>query len=177
MKKKAPTLELPEEKLPSPPTIKILDAVDETESDTLADAEKEREMAVRAIPFTWQGKELAPFAIDREADWMLFRGLIEAPSLEVAFSIPGGFVADAVRILFFCSNEPSAWITLLSSPLELDAKIRGWSALNVPQGTQAEAVLRAIEIYNRAHSTQAVEKPDSKSKPGKSPRRRDRHTT
>lgn len=173
---KSSDIQAPRETAPAGKTVKILEAVGD-EEQIEADLEKERDDAFRATPFFWQGKELHPFAVDREADWLAFRASINAPELG---KVAGGgitFLADAIRILFFCSSKPSLWMPLMGYPDTLDEAIRSWAKENVPQGTQYEAVALALSIYNRAHATQSVPAPSKKVSQKKSQPRQARPTT
>lgn len=133
----------------------ILEGVDDIVA--VEDSEAKRNEAVRAAPFTWQGKTLQPFAIDREADWLAHRGAMERGSLHDRLSDPLTFLADAINILWLCSVDPDEWIGL--SAFEVEKKVRAWARENIPSGEQENAITLAIEIFNRAHSTQAVAKP------------------
>ena len=126
-------------------------------------------MAWQAKPFVWQGKTLAPFAIDREGDWLLHRALINAPGLGVVFGQGSAFLHDACRILFFCAHDPDVWLAPADDAQEaarvLEKRIRAWAVDAIPPGEQTAAVTMALEIYNRAHTTRAVAKPDRSINP------------
>lgn len=137
--------------------------------------ELERQLAFQARPFTWRGKQLAPFAIDREGDWLLHRALIGAPALPIVFGQGSAFTLDACRILWFCSHDPREWQQpsldlqtqvddIERTPQELawdlEHRIRAWAVEHIPAGSQTEAVTLAFAIFNRAHTTRATVKPD-----------------
>lgn len=103
--------------------------------------------------FTWHGKKLAPFAIDREGDWRAHRAALGAPELVKVFG--EAFLSDALRILFFCSHEPEQWLAAGDS-IALEKRIRAWAAENIAAGEQSAATILAIEIFNSAYVNRAV---------------------
>lgn len=133
------------------------------------EAQQARDLAFQAAPFTWQGIALAPFAIDREGDWLIHRALIGAPSLGTVLINGTTFLADACRILWFCAHDPKEWLTALpeidprARALYLEQSIREWSVQNIPPGTQTQAVTFALDIYNRAHTTRVTIKPERRA--------------
>lgn len=155
-------MKLTKDKLPAPKKVKVIGSIDDDKA--VEQKEQERNMAVQAAPFTWRGKELHPFAIDREGDWLMYRTAIGKPSLAGVISDPPAFLSDAIAIVWFCSVDPREWIGV--APLEIDAKIRAWAVDNVASGEQNDIIQLAFDIFNRAHTTQAAIKPSSNS-PGK----------
>lgn len=160
------------DKLPAPPPpapIVIEDdpGQDQDHASRITHQEVSRETAFQAIPFTWHGVALAPFAIDRESDWLLHRALIGAPYLGLVFEHASAFLADARRILWFCSHDPSAWLTPSAAEdraVALEQRIRTWGNAHIHPGEQIEATTLAFSIYNRAHTNRALVKPDPHDK-------------
>lgn len=155
-------MKLTKDKLPAPKKVKVIGSIDDDKA--VEQKEQERNTAVQAAPFTWRGKELHPFAIDREGDWLMYRTAVGKPPLGSVFADPLAFMSDAIAIVWFCSVEPREWIGV--SPLDVDAKIRAWAVENVASGEQDKIIQLAFDIFNRAHMTQAAIKPSSNS-PGK----------
>lgn len=149
--------------------------VDDDADGKVTKRDLDRQLAFQARPFFWQGQQLAAFAIDREGDWLLHRALIGAPALGVVFGMGSAFTADACRILWFCAHDPREWQfpprslqdqanDIERTPHELawdlEHRIRKWAVENIPDGTQTEAVTLAFAIFNRAHTTRAIAKPE-----------------
>lgn len=124
---------------------------DDTE---VAKADAARDLAWRTgDQFTWHGKKLHPFAIDREGDWRAHRVALGVPELSSVLS--EAFMSDALRIVWFCSHDPGQWLPFLRDPVALELKIRKWAAENVGTGEQQEITRLAIDIFNSAYKTRA----------------------
>lgn len=126
-------------------------------------------------PFFWKDIQLAPFAIDREGDWMRHRELLGEPQLQEVIRIPHAVVPDALRVLWFCAHHPDTWllepsmlkddkgewrrVTGLERALNIEKKIRAWAAENVTRNEALLAVDVFYEIFNSAQSTRTAVKP------------------
>jgi len=124
----------------------------------------------------WKEKQLAPFAIDREGDWLRHRELLNEVPLAEIIGKPQLMLNDALRVLWFLAHEPVEWLNIPSMRYDgeeagwhrlsafdraylLELKIREWSAANVRREEGALAVQVFYEIYSSAHETRAVAKP------------------
>jgi hypothetical protein len=130
-------------------------------------------------PFFWKHLPLAPFAIDREGDFMRHRELLGDAPLREVIRLPMALVPDALRVLWFCSHEPREWLMIpthrqndegewrrLDSQeraMIVEDKIRSWARENVSSTEQALAVETFYEIYQSAQSTRAISKPSEHS--------------
>lgn len=153
--------------------------VDESEDVQADEKQQQVSAAFAAEPFFWKSKPLAAFAIDREADWMRHRELLEEAPLQELIRLPFAMLLDALRVLWFLSHDPSVWLnepsmkevetddgamrwirlTGKERALSIEAKIRAWSAENVSHNEASTAVALFYDIYNRAQSTRAIAKP------------------
>lgn len=126
-------------------------------------------------PFFWKGQQLAAFAIDREADWMMHRELIGEPPIFEILSRQTAMLADALRVLWFLSHDPEAWLRIptmakdetgqwrrisgLDRAIIIEAKIREWAAANVSANEGPLAVDLFYDIWCSSRETQATAKP------------------
>lgn len=159
----------------------VYDDIEASASSARAD---EVEAAFSAPPFFWREIELAPFAIDREMDWLRHCRLIGSPPLAETISDPEVFWLDAARLLWFVAHEPAAWLAprlpdfeklpteeklerLLRprkpappTPEELDKIIREWMRQHIGARDMQEVTHLAYQILERAHTARAVAAPD-----------------
>lgn len=172
------TLPEPESSSETVPVM-VIDGASEEAENTKAE---EVQNAFGALPFFWKDKELAPFAIDREGDWLRHREMIEDAPLDEVIRKPFAMVPDALRLLWFLSHEPNEWLgipgmkeieteddgtrwirlTGKDRALALEAKIRAWANNNVAHSEATTAVGLFYDIYNRAQMTRAVSKPSER---------------
>lgn len=156
--------------------------IDEAEDDASGHKAEQINRDFGALPFFWKEKQLAPFAIDREGDWLRHRALLGEPDLDEVIRIPSAMLTDALRVLWFLSHDPAEWISVSDMKavddgeggqrwvrmtgreraLIIEGKIRAWSGEHVQPQEGMTAVLLFYDIYNRAHSTRAVAKPHEK---------------
>lgn len=131
--------------------------------------------AFGVTPFFWKGKQLAPFAIDREGDWQRHREIMGDPQLHEIIRTPQSMVMDALRVIWFCAHDPREWLCIPSMVMDEDGawtrrtaqdralvieeKIRAWSRENVANTEQAMAVSLFYDIFQSAQKTRAVAKP------------------
>lgn len=144
--------------------------------DTIdSQAQSEQIQGAYAVqPFYWKDKELAPMAISREGDWLMHRTCLGCPPLEHIISQPQAMLLDALRVLWFLSHEPSAWLSVPSmheldgrwqmrSPhdraLALEMQIRAWADEHVGNDEHALAVRLFYDIYNGTRETRTTVKP------------------
>lgn len=135
-----------------------------------------QQIAFSASPFEWRGKQLAPFAVSREADWMLHRCLIGAPPLSTLIGDQGAMWPDAIRVVWFCSHDPEVWQTKPPVPcidndddrdeptrraIAVEREIRAWADRSFTADEMKSIVLLFFRIFNRAHKNHAVVKSDS----------------
>jgi hypothetical protein len=123
------------------------------------DAEHHREESFTAAPFHWKDIPLHPFAIDREADWLLHCQRIGLPASDVAIRSLDTFLSHAVRLIWFCAHEEPAWLAnwmLRGGSLLLDLSIREWSRQHILPGDQIAVTKLALEIHDRAHVNHAT---------------------
>lgn len=173
---------------PAPPVpVMILDDGDDHEATKRRASEVES--AFSAPAFFWKDKELAPFAIDREGDWLRHRELLEEAPLDELIRLPFAMLVDAMRVLWFLAHEPKEWLgipgmkeidtddggsrwvrlTGKERAMVLEDKIRAWGAANIAHSEATTAVTLFYDIYTRSQSTRAIAKPgerhdDRKSK-------------
>jgi hypothetical protein len=173
---------------PAPPVpVMVIDDGDDTEATKRRAGEVDA--AFGAAPFFWKDKQLAPFAIDREGDWLRHRELLDEAPLNELIRLPFAMVMDALRVIWFLAHEPREWLNLPGMKEEttedggrrwvrltgkdrailLEEKIRAWGAENVAHQEGTLLVNLFYEIYTRAQSTRALAKPgerhdDRKSK-------------
>jgi hypothetical protein len=126
-----------------------------------------------AKSFQWRDQKLAPFAIDRESAWHLHRFCLGAPDLTEVAVDTGAFLPDALRMIWFCSQEPEAWLSMpsgrwedqdgervwkkLSSrerAIQLELKITAWANEHVAAKEIPEIVDLAYAVYTSAHKNQ-----------------------
>lgn len=134
-------------------------------------------------PFFWKDIELAPFAIDREGDWMRHRELLGEPTLAEIIGFYRAMLPDALRVIWFCIVKPEEWLkipvmyqdqdgswfrrTAQERALLVEEKIRGWAQENVSRTEGPLAVDLFYEIFKSAQSTRAVAKPSEHQKEDK----------
>lgn len=160
------------------------------ESDGMDSQAKAAEVdaAFGSRPFFWKEKRLAPFAIDREGDWLRHRELLEDPPLSDVIRLPFAMVPDAVRVLWFLSHDPSEWLNIpgmkqvdagdgelrwirmsgKERAILLEEKIRTWGAAEVANHEGSLAVKLFYDIYHSAQTTRAIAKPHERHDPQKS---------
>jgi hypothetical protein len=158
--------------------IMVIDGVTNDESAK----PEEVQNAFGAAPFFWKEKELAPFAIDREGDWLRHREMLEDAPLDEVIRKPFAMVPDALRLLWFLSHEPNDWLgipgmkevetedggtrwirlTGKDRAIELETRIRAWANENVTHSEATMAVGMFYDIYNRAQTTRAIAKPSER---------------
>jgi hypothetical protein len=130
-----------------------------------------------ALPFFWKGRELAPFAIDREGDWNRHREALEDGPLKDLIRHPFALLPDALRVIWFCAHEPREWLSMpgmiqdsegnwkrltpKEKALNLEETIRAWSRENIDNSEQALVVSLFYDIYQRAQSTRATSRPNA----------------
>jgi hypothetical protein len=148
----------------------------EDPTDTAARTARAEEVAAAyaVTPRHWKDIPLAPFAISREADWLLHRTALGCPPLEQLIQQPQAMLSDALRVLWFLAHDPVAWLSLPSMrevegrwqprtahdrALELEATIRAWADEHVSNDEHALAVLLFYEIYNGTRETRTSVKP------------------
>lgn len=152
--------------------------------DTEPDAPAQEQQAFSAHQRTWQGIPLAPFAVDREAEWMLHRQQVGAPPLPEIIQDVGAMALDAMRVLWFCAHDPKEWIeapdgeqvkdeligfrwrrfTPKERAAKLEARIREWAKDTITGATIPDAVSLFYEIFSSAHSTRAIIASDGKAR-------------
>lgn len=134
--------------------------------------------AFTARPFFWKNLHLAPFAIDREGDWLCHREMLKAPPLDDLIREPNAMMADVARVLWFLTHEPEEWLALPSMKqlgeaedfrwvklstfdraLALEKQIRAWASEHIHHSEAVQALALFYEIYNRAQSTRATSRP------------------
>lgn len=148
----------------------------EEAADTAARAARAEEVnaAYAVTGRHWKALPLAPFAISREADWLLHRTALGCPPLEQIIQQPQAMLSDALRVLWFLAHDPAAWLSLASMhqvegrwqprtahdrALELEATIRTWADEHVSNDEHTLAVLLFYEIYNGTRETRTSVKP------------------
>lgn len=160
-----------------PVTSMLLDEGDDAQHSERKAEEVQAAYGVK--PYFWKQIQLAPFAIDREGDWMQHRSLLGAAPLGDIIRLGPAMVPDALRVLWFLAHDPAEWLSMpnmkqvqgedgepqwirLTSQeraLELETKIRAWAAQHVTRDEGPLAVNLFYDIFNSAHSTQAIAKP------------------
>ena len=158
--------------------VMVMDATPDAE-DTRAN---EVQAAFSAPAFHWKEKTLAPFAIDREGDWLRHREMMEDAPLDEVIRKPFAMVPDARRVLWFLSHEPSEWLGIPSMKeietedggtrwirltgkdraIALEMKIREWGNSAVHHSEVTMLVGLFYDIYNSAQSTRAIAKPSER---------------
>lgn len=171
--------------LPNVPVM-MVDSGDDAESAQAKSAQVQQDFS--AQPFFWKDVQLAPFAIDREGDWLRHRELLEEAPLSEVIRLPFAMVPDAIRVLWFLTHAPSEWLGIpgmkqveaeegelrwvrLSGKeraIVLEEKIRAWGAEHVANHEGSLAVKLFYEIYQRAQGTRAIAKPHERHDPQKS---------
>lgn len=129
-----------------------LEPIGETEEDR-------REVAFAAAPFWWKRIPLKALAIGREGDWLMHCRQIGLPPVAAAMRELDTFLPHAVRLLWFCANDESAWLAFWmkrAGSFLLDLEIRRWAEAQILPGEQGLVVGLALEIYDRAHATLAA---------------------
>lgn len=154
----------------------------EDAADASAREQRAQEVAAAyAVPGRdWKGIPLAPFAISREADWLLHRTSLGCPPLEQLITHPQAMLSDALRVLWFLAHEPTAWLNISSMQdiegkwqmrtaydraLEIENRIRAWADQHVSNDEHALAVLLFYDIYNGTRETRTSVKPDKHHNP------------
>ncbi len=131
-----------------------LDGAPDPRSDARADA-------FSAAPFHWKDLQLAPLAIGREAAWLSHCRRIGLPRLGAVINDADSFLAHAIRMLWFCAHEPSAWLSIWIKGGDLgafllDIKITQWADAQIQPGDEAAAALKlALDIHDRSRINQA----------------------
>lgn len=127
-------------------------------------------------PFFWKDIQLAPFAIDREGDWMRHRELLGEPQLQEVIRFPHAMVPDALRVLWFCAHDPDTWLLEPSMmkddkgewrrvpgqerALNIEKKIRAWAKMQIVGRDEALLAVDVFyEIFMSAQSTRTAVKP------------------
>jgi hypothetical protein len=120
--------------------------------------------------FHLQGTPLSPFAVDRESAWHLHRAQLSAPPVQQLGTL-GEWGQDAIRILWFCSHEPSDWInapmgqrvdgqwvryTPEQRAANLEIKMTEWSQSALAGSALPEIVNLALAILASASKNRAV---------------------
>lgn len=142
----------------------LIDPGDELENESPA-ISREQE-AFSAPPLMWKDIAMAPFAVDREGDWLLHRSLMGAPPLNEIIEDVGAMALDAMRVLWFCAQDPDEW----NSPArdaekraaKIEHKIREWARLHIAADEIPASVSLFYQIYSRAHSTRPIIVSDGK---------------
>lgn len=170
--------------IPGVPVMAV-DAGDDEEASHAKAAQVQQTFGAR--PFYWKERELAPFAIDREGDWLRHRELLEEAPLSEVVRLPFAMVPDAIRVLWFLSHPPSEWLSLpgmkqvesedgelrwvrltgKERAILLEEKIRAWGAANVANHEGSLAVKLFYDIYESAQSTRAIAKPHERHDPNR----------
>lgn len=148
------------------------DTHEERDAQTARAAEVEA--AFSAPAFYWKDQILHPFAISREGDWLQHRIALGCPPLDQIITQPVLMIADACRVLWFCTHAPSEWLriptmqqtegqwhtlSLMDRAMALEQRIRDWSDQHILPAEQVLAVNLFYDIYNRAHETRTIIKP------------------
>lgn len=183
---KAPNYELPEppeyqedlrihengKAVPMTAPVLVTD-LDDPDADRKHRGELDQAFGVR--PFFWKDQQLAPFAIDREGDWMRHRELLGEPDLKEIVRLPLAMQPDALRVIWFLAHDPAEWLSISSMvigkdgewirlsafdrAMKVEEKIRAWALQNVG-GQEGPLIVNLFyDIFNSAHSTRAVSKP------------------
>lgn len=159
--------------------VMVIDGANDADENKRAD---EVQAAFSTPVFHWKNKELAPFAIDREGDWLRHRELMEDAPLDEVIRKPFAMVPDAMRVLWFISHEPNEWLGIPSMKeietedggtkwirltgkeraISLEMKIREWGNANVHHSESTMLVGLFYDIYNSAQSTRAIAKPSER---------------
>lgn len=117
------------------------------------EAEKDREWAFDA-GYSWNGRELLPFSIGREALFSQLRTAVGAPPIHAAVRDFDAFLADALRLIFICSMTPEQLRPLRRDAVVFQEAVESWADANVKPSQRAEAVALGINIYADAHATE-----------------------
>jgi hypothetical protein len=144
------------------------------------DKKTEVDEAFAARPFFWKLFKLAPFAIDREGDWLRHRVMLQEPSLDELIREPNAMMADVARVLWFLTHEPEEWLALPSMKqlgeaedyrwvklsafdraMVLELKIRAWSIEHIHHSEAVQALALFYDIYQRAQATRATSRPNA----------------
>lgn len=139
-----------------------LESINDPEPDPAAASAQARADAFSAAPFFWQDIQLAPMAIDREADWLSHCRRIGLPPLSAVINDADSFLAHAIRLIWFCAHDPSKWLARWmrggdAAPMVLEIVIRQWLDKHIQPGDQASAALKlALAIYDRSRINQAA---------------------
>lgn len=144
---------------PAPPRESgpILDDSEDGTRETAFDAE-----------FTWRGRQLQPFSIERYTAFVSLRTAMGAPSLSAAFRDGLGFYPDAIRILWICTVTPDIISALRQFPQDMEAAALAWAETHAPIHLSRDAAMLGIRIWNAAHDN----KPDPRQ-PGTPQRKGD----
>jgi hypothetical protein len=156
----------------------IMDDVADSDTSTAATKAAEVNAAFTAQPFFWKDIQLAPFAIDREADWLRHREVLFEPELNDLIQQPNAMMTDVCRVLWFLSHDPQEWLAMpgmkqlgeehdfrwvrLTSherALALEMKIRQWAAKHIHHSEGITALNLFYAIYTRAQATRATALP------------------
>jgi len=134
--------------------------------------------AFTAQPFFWKNIQLAPFAIDREGDWLRHRETLHEPDINELLSEPNAMMPDVCRLLWFLSHEPVEWLsmpgmkqlgedqnfrwvklTAYERALALEMRIREWAVDHIDHNDGVMAMQLFYQIYQRAQATRATALP------------------
>lgn len=136
-----------------------------------AAAADKRSSAAQAVPFSWRGKQLAPFTPSREAAFHAHRSALNSPPLGDTLADSHAFSADSARMLWYLSHEPAEWLGFLASqprgemvagewrPLSahaaLEARIEKWmdETWTGTKEERTEAYVLCVDILTRSKAT------------------------
>lgn len=127
---------------------------------------QEREAAFDAI-FSWNGKPLHPFSIERYCAFLSHRAAIGAPTLLAAIKDGCGFYPDAIRILWLCSSKPPEILTLRRDPERMEEAIQQWAETYAPPPQAMQIITTALDIWNSATTNQPEVRTHSSSASGR----------
>ncbi len=135
-------------------------------STTTDQAEEAREEAFTE-EFTWNGKKLQPFSVDRYCAFVSQRVAMGAPTLYRAIMDGSGFYPDALRILWLCSNKSSEISHLSRHPEAMQQEIMAWAEQHAPLDLAGDIVTLGLRIYNSSQLNRHT--PRHASAPGSAP--------
>ena len=143
------------------------------EGDVVDQGEMEREEAFQVPGVRWNDKKLLPFTMARKAFFLSWRTAMGAPSLALCFAGDAdAFLADALRLIFLCSQSPEKLEDLRYDLRKMQAACDAWADECVPlvdAMTQREIVVAGLRLWNGTTVTQAVAAvdPDARASVGK----------
>lgn len=138
----------------------IEDTGDVDESPTVA----KEQMDFAHPGFSWRGQKLQRFALGRELAWHRHRHLLGDVPLEQLGDQIAVVSTDAIRVLWFCSVNPDAWLEFPMgdgfknwSPREraqkMEAQIMEWAESVVSADELQELCVLFMAIIKSARST------------------------